>query len=148
MFNSLMECLQITANLCLAFVYILLFGCAESVPIFFILNSVTLTSRIQKILGLCILWITWILVIYSRIYLEEHTLSQVVVGILVGSGFGLLWYVLNERVIFDLFLNGRCFVLIILWSQVQLSFSGLSLKLGLTYWSICIGLYTCNKRFR
>lgn len=92
-----MECLQTIHNLCHAFVSILLFGCGISGYKWVILRRVVLSSQIQKILALIILWIVWTLVICSRTYLGEHTVNQTVVGILVGFCFGLFWYFLNEK---------------------------------------------------
>lgn len=56
-----------------------------------------LSSQVQKVLALLILWIVWALVVSSRTYLGEHTVSQTLVGILVGFGFGLCWYYLDEK---------------------------------------------------
>ena len=41
---------------------------------------------------------TWGCVIYGRLYLGEHTLAQVLVGIVVGSVYGLGWYGLDVTV--------------------------------------------------
>ena len=98
-FSRRMECLPIIPNSCRASVSILLCGCATSgcySPINN-LSRVVLSSQVQKVLALLILWIVWALVVSSRTYLGEHTLSQTLVGILVGFSFGLCWYFLDEK---------------------------------------------------
>lgn len=51
-------------------------------------------------IAVAILWIVWFLVVYGRIYLGEHSLPQVLVGVCVGLAYGLFWYYLDITVPF------------------------------------------------
>ena len=97
-FSKRTACLPIIPNSCRASVSILLCGYATSGSYSSkIRDRVVLSSQVQKVLALLILWIVWALVVSSRIYLGEHTISQTLVGVLVGFGFGLCWYFLDEK---------------------------------------------------
>ena len=71
-------------------------------------NSVQMSSSFQRIVAIIVLWIVWGFVVISRyslffgfecrLYLGEHTLAQVVVGVCVGLGYGGMWYWLDKTV--------------------------------------------------
>ncbi|KNB46442.1 dolichyldiphosphatase [Blastocystis sp. subtype 4] len=60
-----------------------------------IFNRVHLRAFSQNVIAVAILWIVWFLVVYGRIYLGEHSLPQVLVGVCVGLAYGLFWYYLD-----------------------------------------------------
>ncbi|KAK8790281.1 hypothetical protein WA588_000443 [Blastocystis sp. NMH] len=61
-------------------------------------NRVHLSSFVQNQIAIVALWVTWGCVIYGRLYLGEHTVAQVIVGITVGCAYGLGWYSLDISV--------------------------------------------------
>ena len=63
-------------------------------------SSVHLSSFVQNVIAIIALWVTWGCVIYGRLYLGEHTIAQVLVGIIVGCVYGLGWYGLDVSVCF------------------------------------------------
>ena len=72
----------------------------QSVHMLLCLDSrVHLRAFSQNVIAIIILWIVWFLVIYGRIYLGEHSLPQVLVGVLVGIMYGLTWYYFDITVI-------------------------------------------------
>ena len=64
-----------------------------------------MSSPLQRVVAIIVLWIVWVFVVMSRyslsagfesrLYLGEHTLAQVVVGVCVGLGYGGVWYWLD-----------------------------------------------------
>merc|ERR1712137_484767 len=74
---------------------------AHSQFAFFLLTFVTLllcwkwrTRSKESITQLIFLWATAFAVCIGRVYLSYHTMSQVLVGVLVGCLLGLAWYLL------------------------------------------------------
>ena len=61
---------------------------------------VHLSSFVQNEIAIVALWVTWGCVIYGRLYLGEHTVAQVIVGIAVGCVYGLGWYGLDISVVY------------------------------------------------
>ena len=61
-------------------------------------SRVHLSSFVQNQIAIVALWVTWGCVIYGRLYLGEHTVAQVIVGITVGCAYGLGWYSLDISV--------------------------------------------------
>lgn len=61
-------------------------------------SRVHLSSFVQNQIAIVALWVTWGCVIYGRLYLGEHTVAQVIVGITVGCAYGLGWYGLDISV--------------------------------------------------
>ena len=71
----------------------------QSVSLCILLHlSVHLSSFVHNIIAIVVLWVTWGCVIYGRLYLGEHTIAQVLVGIVVGCVYGLGWYGLDVSV--------------------------------------------------
>ncbi len=69
-------------------------------------RSIHMSSPFQRVVAIIVLWIVWAFVVMSRyllsagfecrLYLGEHTLAQVVVGVCVGLGYGGVWYWLDR----------------------------------------------------
>lgn len=69
-------------------------------------SSIHMSSPFQRVVAIIVLWIVWAFVVMSRyllsagfecrLYLGEHTLTQVVVGVCVGLGYGGVWYWLDR----------------------------------------------------
>ena len=69
-------------------------------------SSIHMSSPLQRVVAIIVLWIVWAFVVMSRyslsagfesrLYLGEHTLAQVVVGVCVGLGYGGVWYWLDR----------------------------------------------------
>lgn len=78
----------------------------ESVLRIPIRSSIHMSSPFQRVVAIIVLWIVWAFVVISRyslsvgfesrLYLGEHTLAQVVVGVCVGLGYGGVWYWLDR----------------------------------------------------
>ncbi|KAK8821759.1 hypothetical protein WA556_002206 [Blastocystis sp. ATCC 50177/Nand II] len=60
------------------------------------LFDIHMSSPFQRVVAIIVLWIVWAFVVMSRLYLGEHTLAQVVVGVCVGLGYGGVWYWLDR----------------------------------------------------
>lgn len=71
--------------------------------------SVYMSSSVQRYIAIGVMWVVWVFVVSSRwvfsspvtcrLYLGEHTLEQVVVGIGIGFAYALTWYAVNKRVL-------------------------------------------------
>ena len=97
--SQFMSCLCIYITLWLSFES--LRGCSVT-------YSVCMSSSVQRYFAIVVMWVVWVFVVSSRwvfsppvicrLYLGEHTLEQVVVGIGIGFAYGLTWYAVNKRV--------------------------------------------------
>lgn len=67
------------------------------------MNNNTIIENISKILITSSSMIVAILVCISRVYLQYHTLSQVLWGIIVGFLFATFWFALTSLVFTPLF---------------------------------------------
>ncbi|KAI8328444.1 PAP2 superfamily protein [Chlamydoabsidia padenii] len=64
----------------------------------YLLRHIQLTTPVWKKLSVTCMVVMACLVCWSRIYLGYHTLGQVVMGSVVGVGYGLVWYMAMEMV--------------------------------------------------
>ncbi|EAA08176.3 AGAP002666-PA [Anopheles gambiae str. PEST] len=71
-------------------------------------------ERLVRLLVLAICWTAAFLVCFGRIYLLYHTLSQVLIGALVGTVMGALWFLLTH------FVLTPYFPMVVLWRVSEL----------------------------
>ncbi|XP_058823956.1 dolichyldiphosphatase 1-like [Topomyia yanbarensis] len=62
-------------------------------------NNNARAERLVRILVLVMCWVVTILVCFGRIYLQYHSLSQVLVGAFVGIFIGTFWFFLTHYVL-------------------------------------------------
>lgn len=79
--------------------YVLLFVLIRLPPF----NQNAFLERFWRLLIIGGTWFASLLVCYGRVYLQYHTWSQVIAGVVVGLIFGLLWFAITQFIFTPLY---------------------------------------------